>query len=186
MSETNRDSRSADRPLVLTIGHSNRPLDAFVDLLAGNEVGRVIDVRTLPRSRHNPQFNADSLPESLRIAGIGYTHLAGLGGLRKTHADSRNGGWRNLSFRGYADYMQSAEFAANCDQLAELAMRERCTLMCAEAVPWRCHRSLIGDALLVRGFGVEDILGPTGRRQHALTPFARVEGTQVSYPALDF
>ncbi len=181
----NLDTIPANRPVVLTIGHSNRLLDAFIDLLTGNGVDRVIDVRTVPRSRHNPQFNEDSLPQSLRVAGIGYTHLAGLGGLRKTHADSRNGGWRNLSFRGFADHMQSAEFDANVEQLVELATSELCTLMCAEAVPWRCHRSLIGDVLLVRGFAVEDILGPQSRRPHTLTPFARVEGARVTYPALD-
>ena len=177
--------RHPDRRLVLTIGHSNRPIEAFIDLLASNEVERVVDVRTVPRSRHNPQFNTDALPESLRVAGIGYLHLAGLGGLRKTHAGSPNGGWHNLSFRGYADHMQSAEFAASLEQLTGIAPQERCVLMCAEAVPWRCHRSLIGDALLVRGFDVEDILGPGSRRPHVLTPFARVEGTSVSYPALE-
>ena len=181
----NLDTIPAASPLVLTIGHSNRLLDAFIDLLMGNDVERVIDVRTVPRSRHNPQFNEDSLPQSLRAAGIGYTHLAGLGGLRKTHAGSHNGGWRNLSFRGFADHMQSAEFNANVEQLAKLATSERCTLMCAEAVPWRCHRALIGDALLVRGFAVEDIVGPGSRRPHRLTPFARVDGARVTYPALD-
>ena len=181
----NRDDNPAERPLVLTIGHSNRPLEAFVGLLTGNDVERVIDVRTVPRSRHNPQFNTDTLPETLRVEAIGYTHFAGLGGLRKTHAGSPNGGWRNLSFRGFADYMQSAEFAANIERLADLAARERCALMCAESVPWRCHRSLIGDALLARGFAVEDILGPASRQPHGLTPFARVEGTRVTYPALD-
>jgi uncharacterized protein (DUF488 family) len=175
----------SERPLVFTVGHSNRPLDAFTDLLASNCVERVIDVRTVPRSRHNPQFNADTLPDSLRAAGIGYTHFAGLGGLRKTHPGSLNTGWRNLSFRGFADYMQTSEFAANIEQLAQLVARERCALMCAEAVPWRCHRSLIGDALLVRGYAVEDILGPGSRRPHSLTPFARVEGESVTYPALD-
>ena len=173
------------RPLVLTIGHSNRPIEAFIDLLSGNGVARVVDVRTVPRSRHNPQFNTDTLPESLLAAGIGYLHLAGLGGLRKTHAASPNAGWHNLSFRGFADHMQSAEFASSLEQLTGIATRERCVLMCAEAVPWRCHRSLIGDALLVRGFDVEDILGPGSRRPHVLTPFARVEGTRVTYPALE-
>jgi uncharacterized protein (DUF488 family) len=181
----NRDSATADRLLVLTIGHSNRPLDTFVELLSSNGVDRVVDVRTMPRSRHNPQFNADTLPESLRSVGIGYTHLAGLGGLRKTHADSPNGGWRNLSFRGYADYMLSAEFAANIERVVELAAGECCALMCAEAVPWRCHRSLIADALVVRGIDVEDILGAQDRRPHRLTPFAKVDGTRVTYPALD-
>lgn len=174
-----------DGPLVFTIGHSNRPLDVFVALLTDNDVTHVVDVRTVPRSRHNPQFNGDALPGSLRGAGIGYTHLPGLGGLRKPQADSRNGGWRNLSFRGYADYMQTEAFAANVDRVVEHANRERCALMCAEAVPWRCHRSLIGDALLVRGLAVEDIMGPRSLRPHVLTPFARFDGTRVTYPALD-
>jgi uncharacterized protein (DUF488 family) len=175
---------AAAAPLVCTIGHSNRPLETFIELLRGNGVARILDVRTVPRSRHNPQFNRDALPASLEAAHIGYTHLAGLGGLRRTRADSPNGGWRNLSFRGYADYMQTAEFAENADRVAEMAHGERCALMCAEAVPWRCHRSLIADALLVRGVRVEDIIGPKERKLHLLTPFARVEGTRIVYPGL--
>jgi uncharacterized protein (DUF488 family) len=138
------------QPLVCTVGHSNRSLGAFVELLVANEIVRVLDVRTVPRSRHNPQFNREALAESLAALNIGYTHLPGLGGLRHARADSRNTGWTNLSFRGYADYMQSPEFAGNVQRVAELAALERCALMCAEAVPWRCHRSLIGDALLAR------------------------------------
>jgi uncharacterized protein (DUF488 family) len=139
-------------------------------------------VRTVPRSRHNPQFNQDVLPVSLNAVSIAYTHLPGLGGLRHTRADSRNSGWRNLSFRGYADYMQTPEFAENVKWVAELAGTERCVLMCAEAVPWRCHRSMIGDALLVRGIRVEDIIGPKGRKPHVLTAFAHVDGMQITYP----
>ena len=137
----------------------------------------------MPRSRHNPQFNRDALPASLDTLQIAYTHLPGLGGLRHARADSSNTGWHNLSFRGYADYMQSPEFAENVEWVAELARIERCVLMCAEAVPWRCHRSMIGDALLVRGLRVEDIIGPKGRKPHVLTAFARVDGTQVTYPS---
>ena len=170
------------RPLICTIGHSNRPIDTFVDLLRSNEVVRVLDVRTVPRSRHNPQFNRDVLPETLGAVGIAYTHLPGLGGLRHARADSPNSGWYNLSFRGYADYMQSQEFAENVQRVVELASTERCVLMCAEAVPWRCHRSMIGDALLVRGVRVEDIIGPKGRKPHVLTAFAHVDGTQITYP----
>lgn len=169
-------------PLVCTIGHSNRPLETFLDLLRSNEIAHVLDVRTVPRSRHNPQFNQDALPASLEAAGIAYTHVAGLGGLRRTRADSSNTGWHNLSFRGYADYMQSPEFAANVESVVALARADRCVLMCAEAVPWRCHRSLIGDALLVRGIQVEDIIGPKGRKPHVLTAFARVDGTVITYP----
>ena len=170
------------KPLVCTIGHSNRSLGAFVELLRANEIVQVLDVRTVPRSRHNPQFNRETLAESLGAHNISYTHLPGLGGLRHARADSLNTGWNNLSFRGYADYMQSSEFAENVQRVAELATRQRCALMCAEAVPWRCHRSLIGDALLVRGVGVEDIVGPGKRRPHTLTTFAHVDGTHITYP----
>lgn len=173
-----------DAPLICTIGHSNRPLDAFLDLLQHNEIIRVLDVRTVPRSRHNPQFNQEALPVSLHAVQIFYTHLPGLGGLRHARADSPNTGWRNLSFRGYADYMQSSEFADNVQWVANLARTERCALMCAEAVPWRCHRSMIGDALLVRGIRVEDIIGPKARKAHVLTAFAHVDGTRVTYPPL--
>lgn len=168
--------------IVCTIGHSNRSIEDFIGLLWLNEVTEVIDVRTIPRSRHNPQFNLDSLPASLASTGIAFTHMPGLGGLRHAHVDSPNTGWHNLSFRGYADYMQSADFADNVDQLVELARSQRLVLMCAEAVPWRCHRSLIADALLVRGVRVEDIIGPHGRRPHALTSFAHAEGLQLTYP----
>lgn len=170
------------KPLVCTIGHSNRLIEEFVDLLLINGVARVLDVRTVPRSRHNPQFNLDALPETLGAVEIAYCHLPGLGGLRRALAQSPNTGWNNLSFRGYADYMQTDEFNENVQRVVELANSERCALMCAEAVPWRCHRSLIGDALLVRGIRVEDIVGPKGRRPHAMTAFARVDGLQITYP----
>ncbi len=176
------EARLEDGTMICTIGHSNRPLDVFVDLLRNNAVLRVVDVRTMPRSRHNPQFNLDELAESLAAVRMGYTHLPGLGGLRHPRADSPNSGWHNPSFRGYADYMQSAEFAANVLRVVDLARNARCALMCAEAVPWRCHRSLIADALLVRGVCVEDIIGPGRRRRHVLTPFARVEGQSITYP----
>lgn len=174
--------RTLDKPLICTIGHSNRSIEAFIELLRGNEIVRVLDVRTIPRSRHNPQFNQEALAVSLDAAQIAYAHLPGLGGLRHARSDSPNGGWRNLSFRGYADYMQSPEFAENVQRVADLADTERCVLMCAEAVPWRCHRSMIGDALLVRGFRVEDIIGLKGRKPHILTAFAHVDGTQITYP----
>jgi uncharacterized protein (DUF488 family) len=168
--------------LVCTIGHSNRAIEDFVSLLWSNEIARVIDVRTVPRSRHNPQFNLDTLPATLEDVGIAYTHLPGLGGLRRARPDSPNAGWRNLSFRGYADYMQSEEFRENVERVIDLATPERCALMCAEAVPWRCHRSLVGDALLVRGVRVEDIVGPGSRRPHVLTRFAEVDGLRITYP----
>ena len=171
--------------LVVTIGHSNRTIEEFIALLWTNEVAEVIDVRTVPRSRHNPQFNLDALPASLAAAGIEYSHRAGLGGLRHAHADSPNMAWHNASFRAYADYMQSAEFADNVDDIVKLSASRRCALMCAEAVPWRCHRSLISDALLVRGVRVENIIGPHGRKAHVMTSFARVEGLAVTYPAAE-
>lgn len=173
-----QDSPSA----VLTIGHSTRPLDAFIALLASHSVSRLIDVRTVPRSRHNPQFNRDTLPAALAAAGIGYTHVAGLGGFRHTHPGSLNMGWQNVSFRGFADYMQTSEFAENLADLIEQATHERIALMCAEAVPWRCHRSLIADALVVHGIRAEEIINTTRLQTHTLTPFARVDGTVITYP----
>jgi uncharacterized protein (DUF488 family) len=171
--------------LVLTIGHSTRPIETFVGLLAANGVTHLMDVRTIPRSRHNPQFNSDALARSLDDAGIAYSHVPGLGGLRRASPDSVNAAWRNASFRGYADYMQTPAFAQHLVQVVELAQSERVALMCAEAVPWRCHRSLIGDALLAQGIAVEEIVSATRRTPHKLTPFARVDGGSVTYPALD-
>lgn len=167
---------------VSTIGHSTHPLPAFIALLAANGVDLVVDVRTIPRSRHNPQFNRESLPEALAAAAIGYVHMPGLGGLRHPLADSRNTGWRNLSFRGYADYMQTPAFAAEIARLVDHAAQRHCALMCAEAVPWRCHRSLIADALTLRGIRVEDIVGPRPASLHRLTPFAKVDGLAITYP----
>lgn len=169
-------------PLVCTIGHSNRTIEEFISLLSANRIQKVLDVRTVPRSRHNPQFNLDVLPASLASAQISYEHIAGLGGLRHARRDSPNGAWRNASFRGYADYMQSAEFAENVDAVARMARTVRCVLMCAEAVPWRCHRSMIADALVVRGVVVEDIISARDRKPHRLTSFACVAGTQITYP----
>jgi len=172
-------------PLVLTIGHSTRPMEEFIRLLQAHKVACVADVRTIPRSRHNPQFNADSLPASLEKAGLSYRHLAGLGGLRHPTAASVNLGWRNASFRGFADYMQTPEFVQALEELIELAGRRRVALMCAEAVPWRCHRSLIADALLARGIPTEHILSLSRRQAHTFTPFAKVRGQQITYPAAD-
>ena len=168
--------------IVRTIGHSNRPIEEFIDLLRQNEVQVLLDVRTVPKSRHNPQFGQDQLPLSLQAAGIAYRHMPGLGGLRRALKDSPNSGWRNTSFRGYADYMQTPEFAENVQAVIDLARTTRCALMCAESVPWRCHRSLVADALLVRGIPVEHIINPGKRRPAKLTPFAKVEGTRITYP----
>src|SRR5579864_5077310 len=165
------------QPVVLTIGHSTRPLAEFIGLLTAHSVSLLIDVRTVPRSRHNPQFNRDTLPAALEIAGIRYAHVAGLGGFRPTNPGSLNMGWRNVSFRGFADYMQTMEFAENLAGLIDQAARERIVLMCAEAVPWRCHRSLIADALVVHGIRADEIINATRLQVHVLTPFARVDGT---------
>jgi len=167
---------------VLTVGHSTRPIDEFVAMLVAHQVTQLVDVRTVPRSRHNPQFNGDALAASLATAGIGYVHAPGLGGFRRAAPDSPNAGWRNLSFRGYADYMQSAEFAENLFGLIELARHDRVALMCAEAVPWRCHRSLIADALVVHGVGTCEIASANRLQPHRLTPFAQVRGLELSYP----
>jgi uncharacterized protein (DUF488 family) len=169
--------------IVLTIGHSTRTLEEFIGLLQAHGVTRVVDVRTVPRSRHNPQFNKDSLPDSLKKAGLRYVHMPGLGGLRHAKRDSLNLGWRNASFRGYADYMQTPEFAESLEELIQLANQGRIALMCAEALPWRCHRSLIADALTVRNIRTEDIMSATHRRIHTLTSFAKACGTTVTYPA---
>jgi hypothetical protein len=170
-------------PIVLTIGHSTRTLEEFIGLLQAHGATRVVDVRTVPRSRHNPQFNKASLPRALKKASLSYVHLPGLGGLRHAKRDSVNLGWHNASFQGYADYMQTPEFKQSLDELVQLAKQERIVLMCAEAVPWRCHRSLIADALLVRGIRTEDIMGLTRRQVHTLTSFAKVRGTTITYPA---
>lgn len=167
---------------ILTIGHSTRTVDEFIRLLLAHGVRKLVDVRTVPRSRHNPQFNRDALPVALAAEGIEYTHMPGLGGLRHPRADSLNTGWRNDSFRGFADYMLTLDFRVNIESLVDLGRQERVAVMCAEAVPWRCHRSLIADALLVRGVEVFHIMGRNSLVAHELTPFARVTGMTVTYP----
>ncbi|SES77195.1 Protein of unknown function, DUF488 [Nitrosospira multiformis] len=179
----NMKDAAGTEPFICTIGHSTHPLEEFINLLKKNEVTHLLDVRTVPRSRHNPQFNKETLPDALRAMGIKYTHLPGLGGLRHARKDSINEGWRNASFRGYADYMQTQEFVENVNRVIELAAHDRCALMCAEAVPWRCHRSLIADALVVRGVRVEDIIDNHGRKPHSLTPWAQTDGLKIFYPA---
>jgi len=170
--------------MIFTIGHSTRPIDEFIELLTTHGVQHLADVRTIPQSRHNPQFGSERLSASLEQAGIHYTHMPGLGGLRRPRKDSINTGWRNTSFRGYADYMQTREFDESLNRCIEIAKQERMALMCAESVPWRCHRSLIADALLARGIDVREIASATQARPHALTPWARIEGTKVTYPGL--
>lgn len=167
---------------IFTIGHSTRPIDDFVALLHSRGVKQLIDIRTIPKSRHNPQFNSDALASALRAAKIRYVHLKDLGGLRHARKDSVNLGWRNASFRGFADYMQTPEFAAALDRAIELARKHPSALMCAEAVPWRCHRSLVADALLVRGIRVLHITSASPPKEHSLTSFARVRGKDITYP----
>lgn len=167
---------------ILTIGHSTRPIEVFIKILQSYNVTRVVDIRTIPRSRHNPQFNKEALTISLKGYNIGYTHMAGLGGLRHAKKDSPNTGWRNASFRGFADYMQTAEFETGLAELTSISQKERVVIMCAEAVPWRCHRSLIADALLVRGINVEHIISLESCRVHTLTPWAKVNGIHITYP----
>jgi uncharacterized protein (DUF488 family) len=182
MATERRKPRGKQKNPVFTIGHSNRTIEEFIGLLRENEVERVIDIRTIPKSRHNPQFNKDALAPALRTKTIGYVHLKKLGGLRHARADSVNLGWHNASFRGFADYMQTKEFEQGLERAIKLAEAKPSALMCAEAVPWRCHRSLVADALEVRGFPVMDIISASAPREHTLTPFARVRGMKITYP----
>lgn len=168
---------------IYTLGHSTRTLDELVALLKAFDISLLVDIRSIPRSRHNPQFNRDSLPAALAARKLGYVHLAELGGLRKTRKDSPNQGFHNTSFRGYADYMLSCDFEAGLAKLRELSATHTLALMCAEAVPWRCHRSLVADALTVRGAQVADISSPTRLSPHRMTKFAKVEGTRITYPS---
>lgn len=170
---------------IYTIGHSTHPIEEFIGLLGAHGVKRLIDVRTIPKSRHNPQFAQEALAASVRAQHITYRRMKDLGGLRHVRKDSINGAWRNASFRGYADYMQTAEFTDAIDQLVEHGKHSDAAIMCAEAVPWRCHRSMIGDALVVRGVRVLDIMSAKSARPHTLTSFAKVDGTRVSYPPED-
>lgn len=171
--------------VVFTIGHSTRTVAEFIALLMHHSVSELVDVRTVPRSLHNPQFNQDTLPSVLEAAHIHYSHAAGLGGFRRTSPQSPNMGWRNASFRGYADYMQTSEFAQNLASLIKLAKQGRVVIMCAEAVPWRCHRSLIADALVIQGLRVEEIISNIRVQPHRLTAFAKVNGTAITYPSSD-
>ena len=168
--------------LVLTVGHSHRSLETVLSLLGAHGVTLIGDVRTIPRSRRNPQFNRETLPQALHEAGIGYVHLSTLGGLRRRAPDSPNTGWRNASFQGYADYMLTSEFQRGLEELLQRARGQRLALMCAEAVPWRCHRFLIADALVVRGVAVEHILSASRAQQHVVCPWAHVQGTRITYP----
>lgn len=169
---------------VYTIGHSTRPLEEFIVLLRSHGVRQLADVRSIPRSRHNPQYEKGTLAKSLRSRRVNYRHLKALGGRRRARRDSElNAGWRSAAFRGYADYMQTQEFAAGLDALLELARKRPTAVMCAEAVPWRCHRSMIADSLTGRGVPVFHIMGAGRARPHALNPMARrSRGGRLTYP----
>jgi uncharacterized protein (DUF488 family) len=170
---------------LFTLGHSTHSLEVFLELLTAHKIRRLADIRTVPGSRRHPQFGKEELEKTLKAHGIGYLHISELGGLRRPRKDSINTAWRNASFRGYADHMQTPDFARGLDILLEAAGSARTVMMCAEAVPWRCHRSLVADALTARGIEVRHIMSRTKADPHKLTPFARVEGTKVTYPGLD-
>jgi uncharacterized protein (DUF488 family) len=183
------DSTIDDSALVVwTIGHSTRPIEEFIELLQANRVTLIADVRKLPGSRRFPHFNQEELTKSLDAAGIAYRHFPGLGGRRPARKNSpvgdwENSAWKSATFRGFADYMQTHEFAENLDEIIGQASSHRVALMCAEAVPWRCHRSLIADALVAHSVRVENIISDGKTQPHTLKPWARVTGTRVTYPA---
>ena len=168
---------------IFAIGHSTRPLDKFIELLQAHQIKILADIRTVPRSRANPQFNQETLARELPNAGIRYIHMKRLGGLRRPQPDSQNVGWENTSFRAYAHYMQSEEFERALAELLQVAQEGRTAIMCAEGNPFRCHRTLVADALTARGVKVFHISSRKTARPHQLTPFARVEGARVTYPA---
>lgn len=170
---------------IYTIGHSTRDIEDFIGLLKSVGVNQLVDIRTIPRSRHNPQFAQEQLKSSLERAGIKYVYMKDLGGLRPAVKNSTNQAWRNKSFRNYADYMQSEEFKRALGELMDISSNRTTAIMCAEAVPWRCHRSLVADALVVRDVKVWEIISDTDPRPHKLTPFAVVDGEEVSYPKVD-
>ena len=172
----------ATQPTIYTIGHSTRTFEQLVAILRSFDVRAVADVRLIPRSRRYPHFNDEFLSEHLPPHGIAYLPFKSLGGRRRTRKDSPNTGWRNESFRGYADFMMTEPFERALEKLMEAARQRPTTTMCAEAVPWRCHRSLISDALLVRGWDVIDIMAEGKSTPHKLTKFARVDGTTITYP----
>lgn len=179
-------SRSKQQPaLVFTIGHSTHPIDEFIGMLKAYDIETLVDIRTIPRSRHNPQYAKEVLAKSLKSGGITYRYMKGLGGLRHAKPDSPNMGWRNASFRGYADYMQTDTFQEALQELIAVAATSRTAIMCAEAVPWRCHRSLVGDALTVRDIPVIDIMTEKKSSPHKLTQFARVRGHKILYPKIE-
>ncbi len=170
--------------MIYTIGHSTRSAEELIALLKAHKVSILVDVRTVPRSRTNPQFNKETLPAELETAGIEYRHMAGLGGLRHARKDSPNTAWENAAFRGYADYMLTEEFLENLDELISVGENNIIAIMCAEAVWWRCHRRLIADALLARDISAKHITSLTKTEDHKMTPWAHVDHGNVTYPGL--
>ena len=168
-----------------TIGHSTHSIEEFIHLLRTHGVEQIADVRSIPKSRHCPQFNANALGPSLLHAGIGYSEMQALGGRRYSRKGSINTGWRNASFRGYADYMATPAFAEGLNQLIAIAGERPTAILCAEAVPWRCHRSLIADAMMLRDWEVREIIGAAPARPHKLTPFLKTANGHISYPAIE-
>ena len=178
-----KKAREESTWVLFTLGHSTRALEEFGVILRAHGVRRIVDVRSIPRSRHNPQFNRDTLSRFLRNRRISYRHMKSLGGLRRARPDSlANAGWRNASFRGFADYMQTPQFGRALDQLIRLAAERPTAILCAESVPWRCHRSLIADALTARGIHVDHIMAGGALKAHTMTPFAEVVGGKIIYP----
>ena len=169
--------------VIYTVGHSSRKLGQLAEILRGHNVRQLIDIRSIPGSRHNPQFNKRALQRKMPGYGIKYLHMQGLGGLRKPERDSINTGWRNMSFRGYADYMQTKEFKSALTELIKRSEKKQTAVMCAEGNPYRCHRSLLADALVVRGIKAIEISSPGGAgSEHKMTRFARVRGRKITYP----
>jgi len=179
-----RCGRPFSLSMILTIGHSTHPIEKLIEMLQAHGVERLIDVRAIPKSRRNPQFNRDELERTIPAAGVEYRHMPELGGLRHPKKDSINSAWKNDSFRGYADYMQTPEFERAIEELIAASKDPQIAVMCAESVPWRCHRSLIADALVARGIPVEHIMSASSRKLHTFTPFARIENERVTYPGV--
>jgi uncharacterized protein (DUF488 family) len=166
---------------VYTLGHSTRSAEELLALLQAHAIGGIGDVRRFPASRRHPQFGREALAETLAAAGVGYEWLPALGGRRSPRPDSPHVAWREPAFRAYADHMETEEFRSGLDTLLRLSSERTTAVLCAEAVPWRCHRQLIADALVVRGVAVLHILGPGAPRPHTLSRLARVEGDRIVY-----
>ncbi len=165
-----------------TVGHSTRTLDEFVATLKAYNIDFLVHIRSVPRSLHTPQFNHETLADMLPKEGIDYRHVELLGGLRYAKKDSPNQGWHNKSFRGYADYMQTDDFRKGIDELMDITKKHTAAIMCAEVLPWRCHRSMVGDAMIVRGYQVIDIFDENKAVDEKLTSFAQVSGETITYP----